>query len=70
MTRVECRRCAVRYAPGLTQGSCPVCGVTAPGHRDRGRQWPEADERRVVLVVAATIANVVLLAALAVLALH
>jgi hypothetical protein len=57
-----CARCAVAYKPALVGGACPVCGVAAPGHRPRRRN---AGDQAVLLVGLATIANVALLAILA-----
>ncbi len=61
--RIICPRCSVSYAPGLVGNACPVCGVTAPGLTARRRS---IGDQAVVLVGLATIANLILLAILAI----
>lgn len=71
LERVICDRCATPYAPSLTRHACPLCGRAAPGARDGGvtlliARLSDPDDRVVGLVVAATLLNLLLLAALAV----
>ncbi|MDP9102200.1 MAG: hypothetical protein M3N21_08665 [Actinomycetota bacterium] len=68
--RVDCSRCAISYAPVLTGGECPVCGCRAPGHVLGPRRWADLDERLLLLTLAATIANALLLGGLVAVALH
>ena len=66
---VGCERCGTRFRAALTQWSCPVCGLeTAPGAASGGIAGWMADpgNRVVALVAAATVANGLLLALLAV----
>ena len=70
MTRTECARCSVPYNPRLTRGCCPVCGTSPAGASAPPRRWADTDDRLLVLTVAATIANALLLGGLAVVALH
>lgn len=64
--RVTCLVCGVGYAPRLTAGTCPVCDAPPPdGVRVPGpRRWSDPDDRLLAVVVAATVANVLLLALL------
>lgn len=65
--QVACARCAAPYRPRLTEGACPVCDTPAPGVAPRRlRRLDDADDRLLAIVVLATIANVLLLAVLAV----
>ena len=69
--RVICGRCAAPYAPSLTRHACPLCGRAAPGAPDGGvasllARLTDPDDRVLALVVAATLLNLLLLAALAV----
>ena len=64
---VDCPTCRAPYRPALTAWACPVCDTAAPGAEGRrARRWEDADDRLLAIVVAATIANVVLLALLSV----
>lgn len=68
--RHVCARCAARYRPRLTQGHCPLCGLDAPpGWRPRPRALAslDPDNRAIVLVLGATIGNLLVLAVVAVL---
>ena len=67
---VECLRCGASFRPMLTDWQCPLCAAPAPGRRPGGTRAPSSDDRLVAMVVAATIANVVLLAVLAIAVLH
>ena len=65
--QVACARCAAPYRPRFTEGACPVCDTPAPGVAPRRlRRLDDADDRLLAIVVLATIANVLLLAVLAV----
>ena len=63
--RVTCARCEAPYDPSLTRHRCPVCDQQAPGLARPGRAWDDPDDRLLAIVAAATIANVLLLALLA-----
>lgn len=64
---VECATCRAPYRPRLVGGRCPVCDTPAPGEQARAlRRFDDDDDRLLAIVLLATIANVVLLAALAV----
>jgi hypothetical protein len=67
--RVTCTECGVDYRPALTAGDCPVCGVAAPGDEFRPRRLDDRT-RTVAMVLSAGIANVLILAVLAVLLLR
>jgi hypothetical protein len=64
--RLICPRCQAAYLPPLTRGACPVCRTEAPGGVARPRRWVRDDDRLVLLVGVATIANLVVLAVLAI----
>jgi hypothetical protein len=49
----------------LTRYRCPVCDTPAPGERPAPRAWDDPDDRLLAIVTAATLANVLLLAILA-----
>lgn len=64
---VACPTCAAPYRPALTGWACPVCDTVAPGAESRrSRRLADADDRLLAIVLVATIANVLLLAGLAV----
>ena len=64
---VTCPTCRAPYRPNLTGWACPVCDTAAPGAETRrSRRLADADDRLLAIVLLATIANVVLLAVLAV----
>jgi hypothetical protein len=63
--RVSCTRCTAPYLPSLTRHRCPVCDTPAPGEAPRLRAWDDPDDRLMAIVAFATLANVVLLAVLA-----
>jgi hypothetical protein len=64
---VVCGRCGAGYRPALTGGECPLCGLAAGGAPGRATRWARlsGDGRLVAMVVAATVANVVVFVALA-----
>ena len=65
--QVVCTTCRAPYRPSLTGWACPVCDTAAPGGETRRRRrFEDQDDRLLAIVLAATIANVVLLALLAV----
>ncbi|HVU74895.1 MAG TPA: hypothetical protein VHE83_18170 [Mycobacteriales bacterium] len=68
--RLICPRCQAAYLPPLTRGACPVCRTEAPGGAGRARWWVRDDDRLLLLVGIATIANLVVLAVLAIAVLH
>lgn len=63
--RTTCVRCTAPYLAPLTRWRCPVCDTPTPGHAPRPRAWDDPDDRLLFVVVLATLANVALLAALA-----
>lgn len=63
--RLVCPRCGAAYLPPLTRGVCPVCRTEAPGGAGRPRWTVRDDDRLLLLVGIATIANLVVLAVLA-----
>lgn len=66
---VPCERCGTRFRAALTRWSCPVCGLEVASAAARGgiAGWlADPGNRVVTLVAGATIANALLLAALAV----
>jgi hypothetical protein len=64
--RVVCARCSAPYDPALTRYRCPVCDSPSPSRGPAPRAWDNPDDRLLAIVAAATIANVLLLAVLAV----
>lgn len=62
--RITCTRCTAPYAPSLTQDRCPVCNTPASGEVVVQRSWDDPDDRLMAIVIAATFANVLLLAIL------
>ena len=63
--RVMCERCTAPYDPSLTRHRCPVCDTPSPGPLPAPRAWDDPDDRLLAIVTAATLANVLLLAVLA-----
>jgi hypothetical protein len=64
---VRCATCRASYRPNLTGWACPVCDTAAPGAETRRtRRLADPDDRLLGIVLVATIANVLLLALLAV----
>jgi hypothetical protein len=63
--RVLCERCTAPYDPSLTRHRCPVCDTAAPGAAAPRRVWDDPDDRLLAIVAAATIANALLLAVIA-----
>jgi hypothetical protein len=63
--RVVCARCTAPFDPSLTRYRCPVCDTPAPGGAPAPRAWDDPDDRLLAIVTAATLANVLLLAILA-----
>ena len=69
--RVSCPTCRAPYAPELVRWRCPVCDTPSPGSESRRpRVWEDADDRLLAIVAAATAANVLLLALLALAVVH
>ena len=68
--RLTCPRCRAAYLPPLTRGACPVCRTEAPGGSGQRRRSVRDDDRLLLLVGIATIANLVVLGVLAVAVLH
>jgi hypothetical protein len=64
LERITCVRCAAPYAPSLTRHACPVCSTPASGDAPAPRAWDDPDDRLMAIVIAATFANVLLLAVL------
>lgn len=62
--RITCSRCAAPYAPALTRHRCPVCSTPAVEEAPAPRAWDDPDDRLMAIVIAATFANVLLLAVL------
>ena len=64
LDRITCLRCRAPYAPSLTRNRCPVCDTPASDDVAVGRAWDDPDDRLMAIVIAATFANVLLLAIL------
>jgi hypothetical protein len=64
LDRIVCARCTAPYAPSLTRHRCPVCDTPASEDAPPGRAWDDPDDRLMAIVIAATFANVLLLAVL------
>jgi len=62
--RISCVRCTAPYAPTLTHNRCPVCSTPASDDVPALRAWDDPDDRLMAIVIAATFANVLLLAIL------
>lgn len=62
--RIACTRCTAPYAPSLTAHRCPLCGTPASDEVRVVRAWHDPDDRLMAIVIAATFANVLLLAIL------
>ena len=62
--RTTCTRCTAPYLASLTRYRCPVCDTPTPGHVPQLRAWDDPDDRLLLIVLLATIANVLLLAVL------
>ena len=69
-SRLICPRCRAAYLPPLTRGACPVCRTEAPGGVGQPRWTLRDDDRLLLLVGIATIANLVVLGILAIAVLH
>ncbi len=65
MTRTVCLTCTAPYAPALVGWACPVCDTPAPGERPALRRWANDDDKLTAIVLAGTLLNITLLAALA-----
>ena len=68
--RLICPRCRAAYLPPLTRGACPVCRTEAPGGAPRPLWSVRDDDRLLLLVGIATIANLLVLGILAAVVLH
>ena len=64
LERITCPRCTAPYAPALTRFRCPVCDTPASDEAPASRAWDDPDDRLMAIVIAATFANVLLLAVL------
>ena len=64
LERIVCARCTAPFAPSLTHGRCPVCSTPASDEVEVRRSWDDPDDRLMAIVIAATFANVLLLAIL------
>ena len=64
LERIACARCTAPYDPALTRHRCPVCDTPASDDVPAGRSWDDPDDRLMAIVIAATFANVLLLAVL------
>jgi hypothetical protein len=62
--RIACPRCTAPYAPSLTRQRCPVCSTPSGEEPRPQRAWDDPDDRLMAIVIAATFANVLLLAVL------
>ena len=62
--RISCPKCPAPYAPRLTKNRCPVCSTPASDEVVSLRSWDDPDDRLMAIVIAATMANVLLLAIL------
>lgn len=65
--RITCARCDVRYRPSRTDGECPICCESAPGHTGRGQRDDDELDLRAMIVVGMSAVNLLFLAALAML---
>ena len=63
--RTTCPRCTAPYLARLTDHRCPVCDTPTPDHVRTPRAWDDPDDRLLAIVALATLANVLLLAVLA-----
>lgn len=61
--RIDCARCGVRYLPERTDGECPICRETAPGHS--GRAEGDGLDLRTTIVLGMSALNLLFLAVLA-----
>ena len=61
---VVCTRCASAFRPRLTGWSCPVCDLPVPGRPSGALPGLGPDDRMLLVVGLATLANVLLLALL------
>lgn len=64
LERITCPTCTAPYAPSLTRHRCPVCNRPASEEVVATRGWDDPDDRMMAIVIAATLANVLLLAVL------
>ena len=58
--RIACGRCGSAYLPGLVRHACPVCRTPAPG-APVARRGLRDDDRLLLIVALATLANLLLL---------
>ena len=68
--RISCPHCGAAYPPRLVQGVCPVCRTPAPGLQPKRREPLRDDDRLVLIVALATLANLIVLGILAIAVLH
>ena len=61
--RITCERCSAPYDPKLVDWACPVCDTAAPGVNRRIGLGD--DDKLTAIVLAGTLLNIALLAALA-----
>lgn len=68
LSRDACARCGAVYAPSRTAGACPLCGLAAATARPAraAALWADADAFLVLVVLGFTVANLLLLALVAV----
>lgn len=59
-TRLACQRCSAAYAPALTRGDCPVCGLT--GDASWHPSPADTETRPMVLAITAMAVNLVVFA--------
>jgi hypothetical protein len=62
--RIVCARCSSAYLPRLVHFACPVCRTPAPG-APVPRPGLRDDDRLLLIVALATLANLILLGVLA-----
>lgn len=70
--RITCTRCSASYDPSLTRWACPVCDEIPAdlSAKPDSRRIDDPDDRLIAIVAGATLANVLLMAILALAVLH
>ena len=63
-TRHSCTRCTASFHPSLVGGACPVCRTRV--HGSTARKVIRADDRLLLIVGLATVANLLVLAVTAI----